>query len=244
MVLKGGESGGCGKSCDCSCGCGKNTKTGRFFAMANISHLVYILDRSGSMGGLEGDTIGGFNSMLKEQQKLDGEATVTTVLFDDKYELLHDMLDVKSVKPITEKEYSVRGSTALLDAIGRTIQRVRSSDQYGKDDRALFTIITDGMENASREFSAAKIKKMIERQKSEWAWEFVFIGANIDSVAEAGKIGIGADMAVNYAADSAGVAETWAVNIATSTSFRAGNDIRSAIKDIVSGNAPKDEGEK
>jgi uncharacterized protein YegL len=197
--------------------------------MANLTHLVFILDRSGSMAGLESDTIGGFNSMLKEQQNLDGEAAVTTVLFDDEYELLHDMLDIKSVNPMTEKEYYVRGTTALLDAVGKTILRIRGAEGYGKADKVMFTIITDGMENASREFSGAKIKKMIEHQKSKYAWEFVFIGANIDSVAEAGKMGIDPGRAVNYDANSAGVKMSWSTANTANIAYRSGRDISGVI---------------
>lgn len=174
------------------------------------TELVFILDRSGSMGGLESDTIGGFNAMLDKQKKLEGECRITTVLFDNNYELLHDRIDIQAVSPITEKEYFVRGSTALLDAIGRTIHKTRNTQQHTAEDyraeNVLFIIITDGQENASREFSSAQVKEMIETQKTASGWEFIFLGANIDAVETARHFGISADRAQNYHADKAGVA--------------------------------------
>ena len=176
--------------------------------MANNMELVFILDRSGSMGGLEDDTIGGYNSFLKKQQDGAGDARITTVLFNDGYELLHDRLDIRAVGPITDKEYFARGSTALLDAVGRTIRKVEnvhkgSSDEY-KPGKVLFVITTDGMENASRRYSCAKVKSMIE-EKKELGWEFVFLGANIDAVDVADRIGIDACRAANYHADKRGL---------------------------------------
>jgi uncharacterized protein YegL len=174
----------------------------------NRTELVFILDKSGSMSGLEADTIGGFNSMLKKQQKKAGEAVVTTVLFDDRYQLLHDRFDIKGIKPITEKEYFVEGSTALLDAMGKTIQKVANIRKNGgknvQADKVLFVVITDGMENASRKFSYEQIRKMIKQEKKKHGWEFLFLGANIDAVATAKRYGIGAGRAANYRADPAG----------------------------------------
>ena len=173
----------------------------------DLTELVFILDRSGSMSGLELDTIGGYNSLLEKQKNESGEAIITTVLFDDKYELLHNRLDVKEVIPITSKEYFVRGSTALLDAIGATINNIKTAQQNmaeeERPEKVLVTIITDGMENHSREYSYDKVKTMIEAQK-KLDWEFLFIGANIDAIGEAGKFGISAERAVNYTADSRG----------------------------------------
>jgi uncharacterized protein YegL len=190
----------------------------------NLTELVFIIDRSGSMGGLEGDTIGGFNAMLKEQHAIEGEAFVTTVLFDDKYELLHDRADIKGVKPLTDKDYTVRGSTALLDAIGKTIKKVRKTQSNTPEDnraeKVMFIIITDGHENASREYTADKIKKRIEKQKVKHGWEFVFFGANMDAIEEAGKLGISADKAQNYFADAVGTAGAWLSMSAISSSFR------------------------
>ena len=174
-----------------------------------LTELVFILDKSGSMGGLETDTIGGYNSMLAKQQEVEGECHITTVLFDNNYELLHDRIDIKAVSPISEKEYQVGGSTALLDAIGRTIHKISNAQKHTADDyraeKVMFVIITDGEENSSREYSAEKIKAQIERQKEKYGWEFVFLGANIDAIETAGRFGISADRAQNYHSDSEGV---------------------------------------
>ena len=174
----------------------------------NITELVFILDKSGSMSGLESDTIGGYNAMLSKQQKEPGEAIVTTVLFDDNYELLHDRINIKGIRPITAKEYYVGGSTALMDAIGKTIQKISNVQQHtSKDQRAdkvVLVITTDGMENASREYTPAAIKKMVERQKEKYGWEIIFLGANIDAISAAERVGISADRAANYHADGEG----------------------------------------
>lgn len=174
----------------------------------NITELVYILDRSGSMSGLEADTIGGYNSMLKEQKSEPGTAFVTTVLFDDSYELLHDRVNIRELRPITGKEYFVRGSTALLDAVGKTISSIGNAQKHSnperRADKVMVVIITDGMENASSEYNYKKIMDMIEKQKSRFGWEFLFLGANIDAIATAAKFGISSDRAANYNADSKG----------------------------------------
>jgi len=173
----------------------------------DITQLVFILDRSGSMSGLENDTIGGYNSMLTKQKKEEGKALVTTVLFDDQYEILHDAINIKEVLKITEDDYFVRGATALLDAIGKTITKIGNEQKLMnkglKADKVLFIITTDGMENASREYSYSKIKKMINLKKED-KWEFLFLGANIDAVETAEKFGINEDRAVNYHADRKG----------------------------------------
>ena len=174
----------------------------------NLTELVFILDRSGSMSGLESDTIGGYNALLKKQRQEPGDAIITTVLFDDNYELLHDRINVKGIRPITEKEYFVCGSTALLDAIGKTINKIgnvqRNTSEQERADKVMFVITTDGMENASKEFNYAKIKKMVEWQKEKYGWEFIFIGANIDAISTAAKFGISSDRAANYNADGEG----------------------------------------
>ena len=175
----------------------------------NITEAVFILDRSGSMGGLENDTIGGFNSMIEKQKKQEGEAYVTTVLFDGDVETLHDRIPVCEVAPLTEKDYYVRGCTALLDAIGMTVEHIEKVHRYQRredvPENTVFVITTDGLENASRKFDSATVKKMIEKKKAD-GWEFLFIGANIDAVETAAKVGIGADRAVNYHADACGTA--------------------------------------
>ena len=175
-----------------------------------LTELVFILDKSGSMGGLEKDTIGGYNSMLEKQKAVEGECRITTALFDNNYELLHDRIDINAVNPITEKEYYVGGMTALLDAIGMTINKIinvqKNTAENYRANKVMFVIITDGEENSSREFSPEKVKALIEQQKTEYNWEFVFLGANIDAVKTAGRFGIGADRAVDYLADATGTA--------------------------------------
>ena len=189
-----------------------------------LTELVFIIDRSGSMSGLEEDTIGGFNAMLQEQQEVDGEAVVTTVLFDDRYELLHDRISIQAVAPLTRKDYTVRGGTALLDAIGRTIHKIRKVQRTVREDfraeKVLFIIITDGQENASRHYTVDMIKERIEHQRQKYGWEFIFFGANMDAIAEAGKIGIAADRARNYSADAFGTQSAYTAMSAISSAFR------------------------
>ena len=173
-----------------------------------LTELVFILDKSGSMGGLEKDTIGGYNTTLQKQKSVEGDALVTTVLFDNNYDLLHDRIDINAVSPITEREYQVGGSTALLDAIGRTIHKIGNAQKNTAEDyraeKVMFVIITDGEENSSREYSSEKIKAQIEHQKSKYGWEFIFLGANIDAVQTAARFGIDRNRAQNYHADSEG----------------------------------------
>jgi uncharacterized protein YegL len=190
----------------------------------NLTELVFILDRSGSMGGMESDTIGGYNSFLKKQQEQAGECRITTVLFDGEYEVLHDRLDLQAVSPITEKEYYVRGNTALLDAIGKSINKIGNAQKHSKEeyraDKVLFVITTDGMENASREFAYGRIKQMIEHQKSRHGWEFIFLGANIDAVETARRFGIAGNRAHNFHNDSAGVGLNFRVVSEAAAAFR------------------------
>ena len=175
----------------------------------NLTEIVFILDRSGSMSGLEADTIGGFNSMIEKQKKAEGEAIVSTVLFNYVSEVLHDRVNVKDIAPMTEKDYAVRGSTALLDAIGGAIHHIGNVHKYARredvvPEHTLFVITTDGMENASHLYESEKVKMMIERQKRKYGWEFLFLGANIDAVETARHFGISEDRAVNYHSDSEG----------------------------------------
>lgn len=174
----------------------------------NFTELVFILDKSGSMSGLESDTIGGFNSMLQKQKGVDGECRITTVLFDNNYTLLHDRIDIRAVSPMTDKEYFVGGSTALLDAIGTTINKLvsvqRNTTEDYRAEKVMFVIITDGEENSSREYSADKVRVMIEHEKKKYGWEFIFLGANIDAVQTARRFGIDADRAVDYVPDAKG----------------------------------------
>ena len=174
----------------------------------NLTELVFILDRSGSMQGLEEDTIGGINAMNEKQKNQPGKALIATILFDDRTEVLHDRVKLDRVKPITGREYYVRGCTALLDALGGSIHHIGNIHKYARSEdvpeHTLFIITTDGMENASRRYSAPQVKAMIRRQKEKYGWEFLFLGANIDAVETAGRLGIAPDRAVNYHCDSAG----------------------------------------
>jgi len=201
------------------------------------TELVFILDKSGSMAGLEADTIGGYNSMLKKQKKAEGEAFVTTVLFNHHYELLHDRINVKGISPITEKDYEVSGTTALLDSIGFTIQKINNVQKHtSKNERAekvLFVITTDGMENASREFTADKIKKMVQYQKEKYGWEFMFLGANIDAVSTAAQFGIDEDYAVDYHSDEQGTQLNYQMVSEAVTNLRSGKKIDRSWKEEI-----------
>ena len=191
----------------------------------NLTELVFILDRSGSMSGLESDTIGGFNSMLKKQKKEEGEAVVSTVLFDDVSEVIHDRKPIADVKKLTEKQYYVRGCTALLDAVGSAIDHIGNVQKYAREEdrpsKTLFVITTDGLENASKRYTFKKVEKMIERQKEKYNWEFLFLGANIDAIEVAGHMGISADRAANYHCDEVGTALNYEVLEKTVSQVRA-----------------------
>ena len=174
----------------------------------NLTEIVFILDRSGSMSGLEKDTIGGFNSLIERQKKEDGEAYISTVLFDNETQVLHDRVPLDKVRPMTEEEYFVGGCTALLDAVGGAIHHIGNVHKYAREEdrpeKTLFVITTDGQENASRQYTYDKVKKLVERQKERFGWEFLFLGANIDAAKEAGRFGIQEDRTANYVCDAQG----------------------------------------
>ena len=191
----------------------------------NLTEMVFILDRSGSMEGLVSDTIGGFNSMIEKQKKEEGGAVVTTVLFDNQYEILHNHVNIKDVQPITEKEYFARGTTALLDAVGKTIAQVEHRQNFADGDntpaKTMVVIITDGYENASQEYTYETVRKMITAQQEKHGWEFIFLGANIDAEKVGGSMGISADRSVNYVCDGDGTAENFAGISMAATALRS-----------------------
>lgn len=181
----------------------------------NLTELVFILDRSGSMAGLEGDTIGGFNAMIEKQKREPGEAYVSTILFDNNSTVIHDRVDIQKISHLTRKDYYVRGCTALLDAVGKAIHHIGNVHKYAREEdrpeKTMFIITTDGMENASRQYNYERVRKMIEHEKEKYGWEFLFLGANIDAVGMANRFGIGEDRAVNYHSDSQGTALNYEV---------------------------------
>ncbi len=186
--------------------------------------IVFILDRSGSMEGLEKDTIGGFNSMIEEQKSKPGKALVSTVLFDDKVSVIHDRIPLENVPRLTEREYFVRGCTALLDAVGGAINHIGNIHKYAREEdipsETIFVITTDGLENASRNYTYGKIKEMINRQKEMYGWEFIFLGANMDAAAEAERFGIDSNRAASYNNDRVGTALNYEVIGETITTLR------------------------
>ena len=190
-----------------------------------MTEIIFILDRSGSMEGLEKDTIGGFNSMMKKQASVPGDALVSTLLFDNDVEVIHDRLNIKDVPEMTSKEYYVRGCTALLDAVGGAIKHISMIHRYARKEdvpeKTLFIITTDGMENASRRYSYEDVRSMVEHQKSKHGWEFIFLGANIDAQAEASKYGIDESMSVNYNCDSKGMKISFKVMDDVVSSYRS-----------------------
>ena len=195
----------------------------------NLTEVVCILDKSGSMSGLERDTIGGYNSMIEKQKKEDGEAYISTVLFSDYSKVIHDRVSVDKIEPMTEKEYYVDGCTALLDAVGDAIHHIKTVHKYVREEdrpeKTLFIITTDGQENSSKRYSYDKVKKMVEHQKEKYGWEFIFLGANIDAIAEAGRFGINQEMAVNYNCDEVGI----------STSYMAPSEAVSCVRKVKRG---------
>ncbi len=193
----------------------------------NLTEIVFILDCSGSMSGLEADTIGGFNSMIEKQKKLEGEVRISTVLFNHFSRVVHDRVPIDRIRPMTERDYSVGGNTALLDAVGSAIRHIGNVHKYARvedvPEHTMFVITTDGMENASRLYNVRQIKEMILRQKEKYGWEFLFLGANIDAVQTAASFGIGADYAANYHSDAQG----------TQVNYDALNDAISTVRDGV-----------
>ena len=203
----------------------------------NLTELVFILDRSGSMAGLEADTIGGFNAMIEKQKGEEGEALVSTVLFDNETEVIHDRVDIRALGPMTRKEYYVRGCTALLDAVGRAIHHIGNVHKYAREEdrpeKTLFVITTDGMENASREYTYRRVKELIRRQRERHGWEFIFLGANIDAAREAARFGISEDRAANYHADSQGTAVIYEAVSEAVCNVRASRPMRADWKRLV-----------
>ena len=181
----------------------------------NLTEMVFILDKSGSMAGLEADTIGGFNSMIERQRKAEGEAIVSTVLFSNNSTVIHDRVDVRKVEPMTDRQYFVGGGTALIDAIGGAIHHIANVHKYAREEdrpeHTVFVITTDGMENASHRYSSDEVKAMVRKEKEQYGWEFLFLGANIDAVETAARFGIGRDRAVNFHSDSQGQALNYKV---------------------------------
>lgn len=195
----------------------------------NITEIVFILDKSGSMAGFEADTIGGFNATIEKQKKEDGRAYVSTVLFDNNTEVLHDRVPLEQIEPMTDKDYCVGGCTALLDAIGGAIHHVGNIHKYARPEdvpeHTVIIITTDGMENASVNYNSRKVKEMIERQREKYGWEFIFLAANIDAVETAENIGIRRERAANYCQDSAGVGVTYAAMSEAIMAVRGGRPL-------------------
>ncbi len=211
----------------------------------NLTEIVFILDRSGSMGGLEADTIGGFNSLMEKQKREEGEAYVSTILFDDRSEVLHDRVPIEKVPIMTQDDYYVRGCTALLDALGGAIHHIGNVHKYAREEdrpaKTLFIITTDGQENSSHVYSYDKVKKMVERQQKEYGWEFLFLGANMDAVKEAGRFGIRADRAARYECDSRGTAVNFKALCKAVSSVRCSNSSAELAEELEDWSAEVDE---
>lgn len=209
----------------------------------NFTELVFILDRSGSMQSLTDDTIGGFNSLIEKQRGEEGECVVSTVLFDSRSTVLHDRVPLSEMKPMTRSDYVPRGNTALIDAIGGAVKHIGNVHKYAREEdvpcHTMFVIITDGMENASRLYTADKVKPMIERQKERYGWEFIFIGANIDAVETAKDFGISEDRAVDYLADAQGTAVAYAATCDVIKEMRCNRRISGNWRDKISSDLKK-----
>ena len=195
----------------------------------NLTEIVFILDRSGSMAGLEDDTIGGFNAMVEKQKKEPGEAVLSAVLFSNDNTVIYDRTDIRKVEPLTDRQYFVGGSTALLDAIGGAVHHIGNVHKYAREEdrpaKTVFVITTDGMENASRRYSYSQVQQMVKRQQEKYGWEFLFLGANMDAISAARSFGIREDRAVRYACDSAGTNLNFEVASKTIARVRSGQEI-------------------
>lgn len=217
---------------------GNHFRKGEVNMKENLTELVFILDKSGSMHGLEADTIGGFNSLIEKQKKEDGKALVTTVLFDDKTEVVHDRVDLEYIRNMTSEQYITGGTTALLDAVGGAVSHIRKIHKYIRPEdvpaKTLFVITTDGMENASRHYTYDKVKKLIEHQKAKYGWEFIFLGANIDAAETAVSMGISRDRAADYISDRAGTALNYSVISEITSAVRSGKGISADWKKRIS----------
>ena len=196
----------------------------------NLTEIVFILDRSGSMAGLEADTIGGFNAMVEKQKKEPGEALLSAVLFDNESQVIYDRADIRKVEPMTDRQYQVRGCTALLDAIGGAVHHIANVHKYAREEdrpgKTVFVITTDGMENASRRYTYAQVQKMVKHEQEKYGWEFLFLGANMDAISAARSFGIREDRAVRYECDGAGTALNFAVVSKTIGKLRKGAPIQ------------------
>ena len=197
----------------------------------NLTEIVFILDRSGSMAGLEADTIGGFNAMVEKQKKEPGEALLSAVLFDNESQVIYDRVDIRKVEPMTERQYQVRGSTALLDAIGGAVHHMANVHKYAREEdrpgKTVFVITTDGMENASRRYTYREVQKMVKHEQEKYGWEFLFLGANMDAISAARTFGIREDRAVRYSCDKVGTGLNFAVVSETIGKVRRGQMIES-----------------
>ena len=208
---------------------GHYLERGIFIMNGNLTEIVFILDRSGSMAGLEDDTIGGFNAMVEKQKKEPGEAVLSAVLFSNDNTVIYDRTDIRKVEPLTDKQYFVGGSTALLDAIGGAVHHIGNVHKYAREEdrpaKTVFVITTDGMENASRRYSYFQVQRMVKRQQERYGWEFLFLGANMDAISAARSFGIREDRAVRYACDSAGTSLNFEVASKTIARVRSGQEI-------------------
>ncbi len=203
----------------------------------NLTEMVFILDRSGSMAGLESDTIGGFNGMIERQRKAEGEALVSTVLFSSESEVLHDRVDLRKIEPMTERQYSVGGCTALIDAMGAAIHHIGNVHKYAREEdrpeHTVFIITTDGMENASHVYTADQVRKMVERQKEKYGWEFLFLGANIDAVQTAARYGIAEDRSATFVNDAQGQATNFQAMDCAIGNIRSGKPLLRTWKESI-----------